>query len=171
MSKPRLFRVPVFFQSHSVTSVHRSHVIRSTPLFLFLALLVGCAHDDARLHGTWRSNQEAAVAAAFQRDPRWTNAPPEKVERFREMFGHLTLTYSNGVTTSLFHGKEESWRYQVVERGTDFVVIHSEAALDEGRDIRIRFVDDGAGYWIDTGPLGFDLQERFDRVTTSLNKK
>src|SRR5262245_51494783 len=99
--------------------------MRFTFCILFLALLVGCAHDDSRLHGTWRSNREATVSAAFQRDPRWTNAPPQRVEKFREMFGHLTVTYSNGMQTADYRGTIESFRYRVVERGPDYVVIHS----------------------------------------------
>jgi hypothetical protein len=41
--------------------------------------------------------------------------------------------------------------------------------MEEGRDIRIRFVDNNFGYWIDTGPLGFGNQERFDMVSESAN--
>ena len=57
------------------------------------------------LQGTWRSNREATVAAAFHHDPRWTNAPPKKVARFREMFGDMTVTYYNGIATSSFCGE------------------------------------------------------------------
>jgi hypothetical protein len=132
--------------------------------FIFLLILFGCAHDDPRLHGTWHSNRDATVAAAFQRDPRWTNAPPEKVERFSDVFGHMTITYSNGVQTADYKGDVESFRYRVVKRGPDYVVIRSDATMDKGRDIRIRFVDGDTGYWIDAGPLGFGMEERFDRV-------
>jgi len=76
--------------------------MRFQPLILILGFLAGCARDDTRLHGEWRSNRDATVAAAFQRDPRWTNAAPEKVERFRDMFGHMTVIYSNGMATSSF---------------------------------------------------------------------
>ena len=138
--------------------------MRFTPFVLALALLAGCAHDDPRLQGTWRSNRDATVAAAFQRDPRWTNAPPEKVERFRDMFGHMTITYTKGTMTSDYRGEVSSFPYRVVESGSNFVVIRSDAPLDKDRDIRIRFVDGDSGYWIDTGPLGFGLEERFDRV-------
>jgi hypothetical protein len=138
--------------------------MRFTPFFLVLALVAGCARDDARLHGTWRSNRDATVAAAFQHDSRWTNAPPAKVERFRDMFGHMTITYTNGMQIADYRGTVESFRYRVVKRGPDFVVIRSDATMDKGRDIRIRFVDGDSGYWIDTGPFGFGLEERFDRV-------
>lgn len=139
--------------------------MKLSPLIFVLGFLAGCATDDTRLHGTWRSNREATVTAAFQRDPRWTNAPPEKVERFRDMFGHMTLTYSNGMVTSSFHGKVDSFSYRVVERGSDFLVMRTDTLMDKDRDIRVRFVDGGSGYWVDTGPLGFGLQERFDRVS------
>jgi len=137
--------------------------MRLTPFILFLALVAGCSRDDSRLQGTWRSNRDATVAAAFQRDPRWTNATPEKVERFRDMFGHMTITYSKGTMTSDYRGEAGSFLYRVLERGSNFVVIRSDAPLDKDRDIRIRFAD-GDSYWIDTGPLGNGLEERFDRV-------
>ena len=138
--------------------------MRFTPFIFILALVAGCSRDDARLQGTWRSNRDATVAAAFQRDPRWTNAAPEKVERFRDMFGHMTITYSKGTMTSVYRGEAGSFPYRVLESGSNFVVIHSDAPLDKDRDIRIRFVDGDSGYWIDTGPLGNGLEERFDRV-------
>jgi len=149
----------------SITIGHRRlRIMRFTLSILVLALFVGCARDDARLHGTWRSDRDATVAAAFQRDPRWTNAAPEKVARFRDMFGHMTITCSNGMQTADYRGTVEAFRYRVVNRGADYVVIHSDATMDKGRDIRIRFVDGDTGYWIDTGPFGFGLEERFDRV-------
>ena len=146
--------------------------MKRTFVFFIAALLVGCAshRDDLRLQGTWHSNRDATVAEAFRRDPRWTNAAPERVERFRDIFGHMTITYSNGVQTADYRGEVESFRYRVVNRGPDYVVIRSDGTMDKGRDIRIRFVDDGSGYWIDTGPLGFGLQERFDRVTRGTTK-
>jgi hypothetical protein len=140
--------------------------MRFAPFILTLLVFVGCASDDARLHGTWRSNRDATVAAAFKRDPRWTNAPPQKVERFRDMFGHLSITYSNCVGTA--HNRDEaySFRYHVVRRGPNYLVMRDDAPMDIGRDIRIRFEDGGASYWIDTGPLGFGLEERFDEIQT-----
>jgi hypothetical protein len=140
--------------------------MRSVSFILVLVVFVGCARDDARLHGTWRSNRDATVAAAFKRDPRWTNAPPQKVERFRDMFGHMTVTYSNRVGTAHFHDKTYSFRYRVVRQGPDYAVMRDDAPMDMGRDIRIRFEDGNASYWIDTGPLGFGLEERFDKIQT-----
>ena len=140
--------------------------MRFSLLILSIGLLAGCSKDDARLQGTWRSNREATVAAAFERDPRWTNAAPEKVERFREIFGQMTLTYSKGVVTSSYRGEVGSFGYRVVERGTNFVVIRTDGGLDEGRDVKMRFVDGDKAYWVEAGPPAEGLQERFDRVTT-----
>jgi hypothetical protein len=67
------------------------------------------------------------------------------------------------VETSDYRGEVESFRYRVVGRGADYVIIHSDAPSDKGRDIRITFVDGGTGYWIDTGAFSFGIQERFDR--------
>jgi len=80
------------------------------------------------------------------------------------MFGHMAVTYSNGTATSDYRGEVGTFRYRVLERGSNFVVIRSEAPLEKDRDIRIRFVDGDSAYWIDTGPLGNGLEERFDRV-------
>jgi hypothetical protein len=136
-----------------------------------LALLAGCGKDDIRLHATWRSDRDATVAAAFQRDPRWTNASPEKIARFRDIYGHMTLTYSNGVAISVYRGQTSSFPYRVIRRGPDFVVIRTgRGAVDSDRDIHIQFVDGGAAYWCDSGldPLvGGSTLEKFDRVVTS----
>jgi hypothetical protein len=132
-------------------------------LIVLVAVLSGCATsiDDSRLQGTWRSNREVTLDEAFRRDPRLTNAPPERIQRFKEMFGHLTLTYSNGISTTLWHGKAESARYRVIKRGSNYVVVRPCDGVESGRDIRLRFVDGDRGYWVQT-PLGFE--ERFDRV-------
>ena len=135
-----------------------------TAVLLGVAAFVGCARDDSRLHGTWRSNREATVAAAFKRDPRWTNAPPDRVERFKEMFGQMTVTYSHNTAQVQFKKEAYSFKYRIVSRGAGYVVMRDDTQLDKDRDIRIRFENGGATYWIDTGPLGNGLEERFDRL-------
>lgn len=138
--------------------------LRVIPFVLMLVALSGCARDDARIRGTWRSNRDATVAAAFQRDPRWTNALPERVERFRDMFGHMTITYSNGVGVAHYHDETYTFRYRVVRRGPDYLIMRDDSPMDMDRDIRVRFENRDASYWIDTGPLGFGLEERFDKI-------
>jgi hypothetical protein len=134
-------------------------------------LLAGCATSknyDPRLNGTWRSNRDETVAAAFTRSPAWTNASPEKVERFKNIFGHMTITYSNGVAKCQDQGKQWSLKYRAVEKGQDYVVIRTEGGgIADQNNIRIQFVDDGNGYWTDSGKfLGLDTPvEKFDRVT------
>ena len=103
------------------------------------------------------------MAAAFERDPRWTNATPAKLEKFKDLFGYMSVTYSNNLTTTDFHDKVESFRYKVKESGTNYVIVHFDTPINQG-DMRITFVDAGAGYWIDGGLLGFGLEERFDKV-------
>jgi hypothetical protein len=127
-------------------------------------LLSGCSKRDKRLEGTWRSNADATVKAAFQRTPNWTNASPEKVARFRDLFGHMTATYGRGKLKTDFNGKQDTIPYRVLEKGSNFVVIRSGGALDGDRAIRIEFVDGNNAFWIDTGPLANGLLERFDRV-------
>jgi hypothetical protein len=137
--------------------------MRFASFILALALVTSCAHDDARLHGTWHSNRDATVSAAFERDPRWTNATPAKIERFKDLFGHMSITYSNGIATTHIQSEVGSFRYKVIESGTNYVIVHFDTVIDQG-DTRITFIDGGAGYWIDTGALGFGMQERFDKV-------
>ena len=135
-----------------------------------LATILGCTTNriqDARLNGTWRSNREATVAAAFEQWPGWTNASPEKLESFRNVFGHMIVTHSNGISRIRWNGDESTLRYRIRDRGEDYVVIRSKGSIiDDGRDIRIRFVENNTAYWVDLGPLGHGLQERFDRVDT-----
>jgi len=151
--------------------------MRFPPLIFVLALFAGCARDDVRLQGTWHSDREATVTAAFQRDPWWKNVPPHRLALFRDMFGHLTITYSKGIMyvylpVTLKNGtiqadnrsQVRSQPYRVVKKGPDYVVIRCDDIMDKGRDIRIRFVDGNAGYWIDMGPLGHGLEEKFDRI-------
>ena len=85
--------------------------------------------DDARLHGTWCSNRDATVAEVFRSDPKWTNAPPEKQARFRAIFGHMTVTFSNNVVTTHYQDNVDSFGYRVVRRGSDYLVIHYDRGL------------------------------------------
>lgn len=138
------------------------------PTIIFALLgCSGCGRFDARLNGTWRSNREETVAAAFKRDPRWTNAPPEKVEKFRDLFGHMTVTYSKNHITSNYKGEESSYKYKLVEKGLDYVVIRTPGITFGNGLTRIRFVDQGHGIWVDSGTmLGIETpEEKFERIT------
>ena len=46
------------------------------------------------------------------------------------MFGQMVVTYSNGMASSTFRGETGSFRYRVVQRGSDFVVIRSDAPME-----------------------------------------
>jgi hypothetical protein len=118
-----------------------------------VALIAGCAmhKDDARLQGTWCLNRAATMAVS-------SNAPPHVV----------WVTYDQGAEVVL--GDEAQYRswnvafhYRVVESGSNYVVIRTSVPWEKRRDIHIRFVDADSGYWIDAGPLGFGIQERFDK--------
>ena len=138
--------------------------MRFKPFFLILPVVTGCTHDDPRLQGAWHSNRDATVAAIFQHDPRWTNSTPKQIEGFRDMFGYTTITYDKGTMTIDARWQVHSYRYRVVDRGPDYVVIRSDAATYKDHDLRLRFVDGDSGYWIETGGLGSGLEERFDKV-------
>ena len=142
------------------------------PVALFLSLVVcaGCSSDDVRLHGTWRSNREATVAEIFRADAHWATASPEKRAKLADLFGNLSVTFSNRVITTLINGKVDLIGYRVVSRGSDYEVIHFDEGLDAGADIRIRFVDGGSAYWIGGGVIMLGMQERFDRVADQSTK-
>jgi FtsP/CotA-like multicopper oxidase with cupredoxin domain len=143
------------------------HRIRFSLLILGLGLLGGCNRtgaDDARLQGTWRLNREETIAAAAKQDPKL--ASPEAVERFRRTLRNLTLTFANGVV-GLREGPEEGSRpYRVIERGGDYVVIHTiYYGREEKADVRIHFSSNGASCWME-GWLGGGHPQKFDRVVT-----
>ncbi|HRZ57518.1 MAG TPA: hypothetical protein P5525_18935 [Candidatus Paceibacterota bacterium] len=58
-------------------------------------------------------------------------------------------------------GEEGTFRYRVVERGEDYVAIKTTGAFPD-RNTRLRFVEGGSAYWLET-PLG-GLEEKFDKV-------
>jgi len=84
------------------------------------------------------------------------------VGRFKDIFGHMVVTYSNGVATSDFRGHVGSFRYRVVKVGPDYDIVRFESPLDKGRGVKIRFVDGDNAYWVET--LLFGIDERFDKV-------
>ncbi|HXA45886.1 MAG TPA: hypothetical protein VNZ25_10295 [Candidatus Angelobacter sp.] len=128
--------------------------IKFTPLLFVGALLAGCAthRDDARLQGTWFLNQNATVPATSNIRPRtaWVTYRhgAEFVVNANGQYGHPNV----------------SFHYYVVEHGSNYVVIRTTAPLDKGRDIHIRFLDANKSYWIDSGPWGYGIQERFDQL-------
>jgi hypothetical protein len=134
--------------------------MKTTPFLLILVLVVGCNRDDARLQGTWRSNRDASVAAAFKQDPHWVSATPAEIERFTNLFGHMIVTYSNNIGTSVSDGKVTTIHYSVVRRGSDYVVIRPD---NWPYDTRISFVDGDTGYWVHSSPDGTGSQERYDK--------
>jgi hypothetical protein len=127
-------------------------------LILCLALVLsgafaGCVthRDDVRLQGTWSLNRSATAAVS-------SNVPARVV----------WVTYSHGAEVVVgdeaqYGYLDVSFHYHVVEQGSNFIVIRTTAPTDKGRDIRIRFVDADMGYWIDTGSMGYGIQERFDK--------
>jgi hypothetical protein len=145
--------------------------MKNLSILLLSLLVAGCATSrkhDPRLNGTWRSNRDESVAAALQRDPRWTNAPPEKLAKFRDMFGYMTVAYSKDEICTHDRVKQWTMHYRTVDRGQDYVVIQTRGGgFADGLKMRIRFVDGGNAYWIDSGRLlgSGTPEEKFERVT------
>jgi thiol-disulfide isomerase/thioredoxin len=120
--------------------------------------------DDARLHGTWSQNREMTVSNAFQSNPGLTNASPEQIQRFKDVFGHSILIISNGLMTVRAGMGDQTFHYQVLERGTNYVIIHNDDPLQKGRAIRIHFANAGQGFGIVTSS-GYEV--RFDRISAA----
>jgi hypothetical protein len=134
-----------------------------TPLLFVVAVLAGCAthRDDARLQGTWRLNRDATMAVSSNEPPHWVLVT---YEHGAEVVLGDEAQYGNGNWKVAFH-------YHVVERGSNYVVIRNTVPWEKRRDIHIRFVDADSGYWIDAGPLGFGVQERFDKEVPNPDAK
>ena len=134
-----------------------------------LALAVGCSTTsselaDKRLIGTWKSNAELTMANLYHQDPRWTNAPPARLEQLRSVFGRMTITFGKGTITAHYNAKEQQLGYEVVERGPDYVVIQIKGGSEDGQRERLRFVEGDKAYWIQS-PQGPEIEERFDKVS------
>jgi hypothetical protein len=128
--------------------------MKFTALLFLVALVAGCAihRDDARLQGAWLLNRDATATVS-------SNLPPRVV----------LVRYSHGAevvqNNEAHYGNwNVSFHYRVVEQGSNYVVIRTTAPVDKRRDFYIRFVDADRGYWIDSGPLGFGIQECFDKL-------
>jgi len=151
-----------------VRSASFSKIMRFPATILLLATAVGCSTGgfrDDRLTGTWRSNREQTIDKMFQRDPRWANASPERVQKLRAMFGQMTITYGHKAIVTHFNGENERLGYKVVERGSDYVVILIKGGMEDGQKRRLHFVDDAQAYWIQSFMVP-SIEERFDKVNS-----
>jgi hypothetical protein len=134
-----------------------------------LALTIGCSTTnsklaDKRLIGTWRSNAELTLANLYRQDPRWTNAPPARLEQLRSLFGRMTITFGKGTITAHYNAKEQQLGYEVVEHGPDYVLIQVKGGSEDGQRERLRFVDGDKGYWIQSLQAP-EIEERFDKIS------
>ena len=78
------------------------------------------------------------------------------------MCDHLTMTYTNNVAGFVFGKETGSFRYRVIERGSDFVVIANKVWLSSDHDMWLRFADGGKSYWLHSREVGLDM--RFDKI-------
>lgn len=135
----------------------------TSALILALMLVTACGgkkKGDTRLVGTWRSNQAQTFAAALSADAKLAQATPEEQAAFKSQFGNLSLTYTDSSIVVQHPNTTKTFNYEIVERGDDFIVIKTQGAIEDGRSIRMRFVDNNSGYWVETG-LGY--LEKFDK--------
>ena len=129
-----------------------------------LALIgcTACRSYDPRLNGTWRSNREESIVAAVKIDPAWKYASPAAIERFKDIFGQTTFSYSGNRVVCHHQGDEIRFRYKLIERGEDYDIIQIMDRFNR----RIGFVDGGRAYWsYNTNNSGVDIPwEKFDKI-------
>jgi hypothetical protein len=147
-------------------------IILKIHLFAWIGVLVaaaGCSTTpstkpgDERLIGTWKSNREETVAKILERDPKWKSAQPERIEKLRQLFGHLTIRYGEKSVETHYLGETEKLGYKVLERGPDFVVIQIIGGDEDGKEERLRFVEDDHSYWVHSSMMP-TIEERFDKI-------
>jgi len=140
--------------------------MRSTISILVCWLFIGCSKeaDDRRLQGSWRLNRDGTVTGLLEQDPDWANTSPEHAERVRKMLRPRTITFSKGIMTVSEEGDQGSRPYHVITQGSDYVSLRiGYHETKEAYDIRIRFVDGHASFWLES-PSKDRVPQKFDRI-------
>ena len=130
---------------------------------------------DERLLGTWRSNRELSVAT-MRRALMFRT--PEQQERFFDVFGDLTLTYTPTVVGATWPRRHPSGdhnfiaSYWVVASGPDSVSLRSEPRQKRSPKISVAHFVGPDRFWMDlSGRLHVPVdttgwREYFDRVAS-----
>jgi hypothetical protein len=112
---------------------------------------------EPRLLGTWKSDRRRTARDIEAR----ADFKPRHKPTLIGMFGHLVLRYTPTRCHSTFRGTTTAWRYTVVGRNADGVLVIGHGADLDGGDAlqHIRF-EGKDRYWISLGPF----REFFRRI-------
>jgi thiol-disulfide isomerase/thioredoxin len=115
------------------------------------------------LYGTWQQSRDAIVSFALKQNPSWTNWPPEQLEAFGNRYGHVRVTFLNGIVHEEMGVAYGTWHYEVVEKGSNYVMTRCDDPMSKGHTVRNQFTDDGKSFFVvpDKGPTFL----RYDRVS------
>jgi hypothetical protein len=111
---------------------------------------------DARLLGTWKSDRRKTFKT-FRPKP---GASPAAIKRLKAMFGKLIIRWGKGNYFTELDGHRDSFKYEVVAREMDSVVIRVQDSLLCQPQIRL-ITFEGDYYYIS---LGAHMSEYFRRV-------
>lgn len=142
--------------------------------FLFSRHQPATLPPDERLLGTWRSNRELSVATMRRA---LMFRPPELRERFFDVFGDLTVTFTStslGTTWPRRHpcGRHNhTAAYRVVASGPDSVSFRSEPRSRRGPKVMVVHFVGPDRYWMDVSHIRVPVdttgwREYFDRVAS-----
>ena len=128
----------------------------------------GCVGQiDNKLIGSWKSNREKSVAECFKVVPSRHNLEPDKQQRFAEIFGNITQTYTENEVTIESKGEIFTVSYKVVERGKNYLVVEylPEISPEEKIQYTLRFEDNFNSYWVNEGT---DFPENYTKIQKRL---
>lgn len=112
---------------------------------------------DRRLIGTWKSDRRRTFLH-YKPPEDFTS---EKLDKFKSVFGKLTIRWGRGKYYTLLNGFRDVQSYEIVASDHDSVVVRIRHEI-YGHDCLRQICFDGDHYWIALD--GGDLCEWFKRV-------
>ena len=133
-------------------------------------LLVGCASQDTRLEGRWKSNRALTVSTIDGWKPRSGKAlSSRKRALLASLFGKLVVTYHRGVVTCEMPTSNGSAptrtqsRFHIVASDEDSLAYVSTSPLTNQTEITHVYFDGTDRYWIYLHRTA--MKEYFDRIS------
>jgi hypothetical protein len=80
--------------------------------------------------------------------------------KFPDIFGKLTVTYTEKKAIVTFDGDVEETEYRIIRKDNSGLTISTET----WGEMRLNFIQENEAYWIESGIS--DLWERFDKIGT-----
>ena len=101
--------------------------------------------SDRRLLGTWRSDRRRTLRD-WKLDPE--RDTPEKRQLLSDLFGHLTLRFTQQRIYSDFKGSHQVVKYDVIGADSSSVAVLAWCSLYEEERIQHIHFEDDRHYWI-----------------------